>query len=477
MRRAGFGRMARDQPSTILPMTPRVAWYLLLAAVLSAMLSRTAVAFAGLPAVVNFVHFPLVLAAYAVARRPVTSGWIRTAERLLVVSAILTATSWIGGSDSSLIRALLLWPVLMEPFIVMLTIWHLTASGMPAAWPRLLAVGIVLAEVPIALVQGALLGTGDAVRGTLIQQGAGHHVLGLMGLAVALWGLGSIVSGASRVRWLSGATVVGGFSLGILTDVKQGVAVFLVVAVFLGLGTLRGRFRSSRAVLALALVSLLVVLVSAFDTFAILSREPGRATSVVEAKTASLALSSGLMREAPVSFLVGLGPGTTFTRVAWLTSPLGEESFLQSFDLEPTPVVLSLSREWMTNPAWVASSASSPFSTWTGVFGDLGILGLTAYAALWWLPWRMAGGGDRGNRARSVILFSVMLGLLFNWLEEPQFVIVAGLLIGAESAPKPGGADELSPAVLAEPRWSSRVPLRPEGPIRAGRQPSPSGRQ
>ncbi|MGH9168419.1 MAG: hypothetical protein ACRD02_11410, partial [Acidimicrobiia bacterium] len=307
-------------------MTPRVAWYLLLAAVLSAMLSRTAVAFAGLPTVVNFVHFPLVLAAYAVARRPVTSGWIRTAERLLVVSAILTATSWIGGSDSSLIRALLLWPVLMEPFIVMLTIWHLTASGMPAAWPRLLAVGIVLAEVPIALVQGALLGTGDAVRGTLIQQGAGHHVLGLMGLAVALWGLGSIVSGASRVRWLSGATVVGGFSLGILTDVKQGVAVFLVVAVFLGLGTLRGRFRSSRAVLALALVSLLVVLVSAFDTFAILSREPGRATSVVEAKTASLALSSGLMREAPVSFLVGLGPGTTFTRVAWLTSPLGEES-------------------------------------------------------------------------------------------------------------------------------------------------------
>ncbi|MGH8874250.1 MAG: hypothetical protein ACRDVM_03225, partial [Acidimicrobiia bacterium] len=380
--------------------------------------------------------FPLVGLAYTLARRRSRVRAIRTGERLVVLSAVLTAASWLGGSDSSLLRTMLLWPVLMEPFVVILTVCHLSAQGLPSRWARHLAVGIVLAEVPVAASQALAFGIGDAVQGTLVEQGAGHHVLGLMGLAVALVGLADLVMGQASLRSWSGAMVVGGFSLGVLTDVKQGLALFFLVAALLMAIGLRRRSRiSSRTLVTVGTVAALVALVAVLNTFSLAAREPWRASSFLGAKGAALATSTELMAKAPMGYLVGLGPGTTYTRVAWLTSPLGEDSFLQRFELQPTAVTARLAEEWIRNPLWLASSVSSPFSTWTGVYGDLGTLGLLAYAALWWLPMRVASRSDTEKLGvRVLVVFSVCLGLLFNWLEEPQYVLTVGLLIGAAIA-------------------------------------------
>jgi hypothetical protein len=441
------------RPTPLPSTTARLAWYVLVAAVLSAMLSRTLVAYAAAPPVVNFAHFPLVGLAYVLARRRSRLRAVRNAERLLVVSAILTAASWMGGTDSSLLRAMLLWPVLMEPFVVILTIYHLSGQGMPSRWARYLAVSIVLAEVPIALGQALTSGIGDAVQGTLVGQGAGHHVLGLMGLAVALTGLADLVMGQGRLWSWSGAMVAGGFSLGILTDVKQGLALFLVVAALVGVIGLRRRSHlSSRALATLAAVATLVILAASLNTFSLALREPWRASAFLDAKTAAFTTSTELMAEAPVGYLVGLGPGTTYTRVAWLTSPLGADSFLQRLDLETTAVAARLAEEWRRNPLWQASSATSPFSTWTGVFGDLGALGLLAYAGLWWLLARVAiRFGADGPGALGLVVFSILLGILFNWLEEPQYVLTVGLLIGAATALDRSLEEDRGAPVLSPP--------------------------
>jgi chromate transport protein ChrA len=80
----------------------------------------------------------------------------------------------------------------------------------------------------------------------------------------------------------------------------------------------------------------------------------------------------------------------------------------------------------------------------SGIYGDLGVLGLIAIVLLWWIPWSVARRSPEGLGAQAVILFTLLLGLFFNWMEEPILVIVAAVLIGAETAPLVGMESEVA---------------------------------
>ena len=417
------------------------AWLLLVMGVVLAVTSRLLVVYAGLPGAVNFLHFPLIVAAYLLSRHR-ASGSIATLERLLAVSAGLTIASIAGSLESSFLRTLLLWPILVEPIVIILTIWHLVDAGFASEKALKLGYVMVLGQLPLALAQAASAGVGDPVQGTLIGQGAGHHVLGAMGLMVALAALGLIVSGRRPIVSMAGAMVAGGFLLGLLTDMKQGIATFLLVALFLTFWGLREKRRITgnplmgRVAWLGALVGVVVVAVVmvALNTFVILAREPWRFSAPFEAKQVAVATITDAMSDNPVSYLVGLGPGTTATRIAWLSTPLAGPTFLQGLGLEAAPIARDLARQWANNPQWLQSSISSPFSSWVGVFGDLGLLGMATLFALWWVPWKVAGNATNGIAARAVILYTALLGMLFNWMEEPTLVITAAVLVGALTA-------------------------------------------
>ena len=433
----------RSTTSTLSAQSSFLPWSLLVTAVVLAVTSRVLIAFAGLPSAINFLHFPLLFAAYVLSRSRVREAPIGTMERVLVVSAALTVASLIGSQQSSWLRTLLLWPILIEPILVILTIWHLSAAGFPSTMSLRLGRVVVLGQLPIAIAQAASSGMGDAVQGTLIRQGAGHHVLGAMGLMAALVALASILTGRRPPLSLTGVAVAGGFLLAVLTDMKQGIAVFFLVGTFVLVSGLKERRRirgfgqgMRRTRLAVAVViGIAVSVILILNLFVILAREPWRFGAPFEAKAASLERISQEMDRNPMAYLVGLGPGTTATRIAWLSAPSAPQSSLQGLGLEPTPVATELSLEWANNPRWLQSSVSSPFSSWVGVYGDLGLLGLAALVVLWWLPWRAARHSPEGLGARAVILFTVLLGLIFNWMEEPVLVITAAVLIGGLSAP------------------------------------------
>jgi len=418
-----------------------LAWVLLVSGVVFSVTSRLLIVYGGLPGAVNFLHYPLIIAAFIFSRQR-TTGSIATLERLLALSAGLTIASIVGSVDSSFLRTILLWPILVEPILVILTIWHLAMSGFASDKALNLGLLVVLGQMPLALGQVLSAGVGDDVKGALIRQGAGHHVLGSIGLMVALVALAPIVSGRKPIVSMYGAMVAGGFLLGLITDMKQGVAVFLLVALILTFWGLRERRRSTGGPLmgraawlgaALGVVVLVVVMI-ALNTFVILLREPWRLGAPFEAKGVAVSTIADAMSDNPVSYLVGLGPGTTATRIAWLSTPLAGPSFLQGLGLESAPIARDLARQWANNPRWLQSSVSSPFSTWVGTFGDLGFLGLAALVAMWWVPWRVSGSAVDGIAARAVILFTVLLGMLFNWMEEPVLVIVAAVLVGGLSA-------------------------------------------
>ena len=232
-----------------------------------------------------------------------------------------------------------------------------------------------------------------------------------------------------------------GITLPVIADMRQGIVVFIVTIVLVfGPAVLRrsktSPNRTRRAVaVGILLVSLAGAARAASQTFALAQREPWRGAAVLDSKVEAVSVMTTAMSDRPLSFLVGLGGGATATRVAWLSTPLGVKSFLAGLDLPVAPVANHLAELWVSNPQWVRSSASAPFSTWGGVFGDLGFLGLVAYAAMWWLPWRASAGRDDQLETRAIILFLAILGLIGNWMEEPQLMVVAALVVAAGTAP------------------------------------------
>jgi hypothetical protein len=125
--------------------------------------------------------------------------------------------------------------------------------------------------------------------------------------------------------------------------------------------------------------------------------------------------------------VLGLGPGKTASRVAWLAPSDGS---LTSLGITPSDLTVRLYWLWNNDPRSDTSTGAAPFFSWLGVFGDTGILGLGSYIWCWVLLWRLAGPGTLGRTARSIIAFTLVLGLLFNWLEEPALMAVIGLLLG-----------------------------------------------
>ena len=192
------------------------AWYLLIAGVLMLFLSRASVAFAAIPTAINFVHFPLIFGAFVLSRSDHRTSAQRAGERILLISLVLAFAAVIGSTATPALQTALVWAVLVEPIVVILTVWNLTTRGHPVQAPRNLALFVVLAQFPLAIVQWVLFGRGDNVQGLLVNQGAGHHLLGALGLVVAVVALNRLLTNSSTTIWLAVLVLAAGITLPLL---------------------------------------------------------------------------------------------------------------------------------------------------------------------------------------------------------------------------------------------------------------------
>jgi hypothetical protein len=71
------------------------------------------------------------------------------------------------------------------------------------------------------------------------------------------------------------------------------------------------------------------------------------------------------------------------------------------------------------------SSVSTTVSSWLGLLGDLGPLGLATYLWLCSVVWSALSRIQTGNAAaaRAAMIMAGLLGFLFSWLEEPGFIL------------------------------------------------------
>ena len=404
---------------------PAGAWAL--AALLTALTFRGLVTLGALPSIATYLDIPLAWGALAVAllQGMPQSPAARRAARLLALLAVAVFVAW-AFHPSEPIRPFLYLALLGEPFAVV------AALLIDPPGPRLrraivrTVAALVAVQVPIAVYQVLRYGIADPVQGTLYGAGAGAHTMAGVVAIGAIWALKGR-SGAFALRRLplgAGMLVVP-----FLADAKQ--VILALPAALLATNWRHGWLRSLIPVgmIAAALVSL--VFLYPAGRYAIGYLHQTREGDGGKTEAAALVWTD--LRADPTALAFGRGPAETVSRAAFLTTDLlqGEQSPLRIFDLRPARIALAVQEDALARSGG-GTSFNGALSSALGVLGDLGLVGAAVYVTLvgsLFFSLRRLTSPEALAAAAGWAVFAV-LGLVFDWWEQPPFSLFLAVLSG-----------------------------------------------
>lgn len=413
------------------PMVDRVAFWLLIAALLWAVISPGLAALGGFgewflrgDLLFGWLAFALVFLRARNASRPVAVlvGSIIAFGLAELLTGAVTGTTIPAQAASFALYAF--------PLAVLAT---LLLAPPPRAKLRLI-VGLVLAfafvQFPILAVTAPFSENPDFNKGTFVDLAVGFHLAGAVAGVGAIWLLGRIES-VRAVFW-SLPLLISIF----LTETRQVAALLPVVLGFSPALDLRRWLMRLVAPIALVLVIALAPPIEGIANTAG-SRATGQVEAVVtepggQRKIDGFVETGRALVESPANLLFGLGQGNS---VGFLAQ-LGDEA-IQSEDfgstvgeklgLEQSRVVEEL------GPRRGYGSFTNEFSSLGGLIGDLGLIGsivfLAGLAAGAMLVVQVKG-RDRGA-VQALGLFYLAMGLIYIWWEQPAFTIAVALLVGS----------------------------------------------
>jgi hypothetical protein len=320
---------------------------------------------------------------------------------------------------------------------------------------------LALVQIPIAVYQAATVGLADPVQGTLYGKGSGAHLLGGVAVLVGMWLL------AKRPRPKAGQALAasGLLLLPILADAKA----ILLAAVPVGLSMLRSR----RAIVTRAVViGGLLLVVGLYSAMPVAFGFVDRAGGGRWGKIVSAQLVFAQLRQSPESMLFGLGPASTVSRASFMTTSVSAEggSPLHALGLHPSPFALSADLEANAFSGG-GTSFNSAESSAIGVFGDLGSVGLAVYLLMVLAIVRQLLGRQtlRGRATAAMWVMFLILGVVFEWWEEPPFAITLALLTALTLTEE---ADDIPVRTEAESTRPSRVHSQSVAPSTPSTTPS-----
>jgi hypothetical protein len=410
-------------------------WAWAVGALCGALLSRVVTSAGILPSMMNFIDFGFVFVGLAavLVYRAVGRRWTTTARRLGLAVLVLFAITWLSWAldPSDLARPIVTFMLWAEPFALILIL--LLDPPNPEGRRIVLSIlGVVIAlQVAFGLYQAATIPDADFVKGTLIGAGAGHHVMAgvtaLGGLCLLAWGYGRSLSAGLACTVLASPLLI---LLPVLADAKQVIFALPAAAAILVLTTSGFVKRIVVASPLVAAVAVLVVLVPAGTTAVSFLQSASEGQS---GKLSSVRLVTGEMGGSISRWTLGLGPANGVSRAAFMTTDLflRGESPVSALGLEPA--ALPVRAQAQALQVAEGTSFNAALSSALGLFSDIGILGVTAYAGV------LAAVGIPLLRRRREWLsraalagwaFSVPLALTFDWWEQPPFTVVLAVITG-----------------------------------------------
>jgi hypothetical protein len=399
----------------------------------------------GAPSPINFVHFAIVPAVWAIA---LISTRARDRHQLSIVTELLFglwlfltisfASAWWNGAGP--INAILGFLLLAEPFLLLVAIVSITLRNQRLERMTNWMNGFILFHLGLVLVQKFVLnycnkpGQCDNVQGILYHSGSGHVVGASISATFAVY---YFFSAKAKPLWWRSLILFAGLGHIIMADAKQVALVLLAAWVILAVVNLKDIVKAliyiTTAAFAIALFYWAVNNVAAFSAFNAWNRpelygSDGEATKL---KFSGIRIILTYF-DSPMNWLLGLGPGHTIGRLGgWMIRDY--RSLLAPFGVTDAPAgaTLVVSKQvWQyMGSSWLAegSSAFSPFFGWAGIWGDFGFLGLFSYLYLGSIVWRRL---CTSNLDRFFLLNIVIVGFIFTQLEEPAYMLYVASLIG-----------------------------------------------
>lgn len=297
----------------------------------------------------------------------------------------------------------------------------------------LIFLGLALVQVPIAVFQWATLGASDPVQGTLYAKGAGAHLLGgVLTLCVLM-----LMSRPREVpRWTL-ATLPLMIGVALFADAKSPLLAGALGAVVwsaspLGSRIRLRRWRTATALLGVALVGTTLFVYHAGQTARLFLFEAARGRW---GKAVVASYLWNRMSAEPASLTFGLGPATTVSRASFMTTDLllKPESPVRLLGLRPSSIALEAAGTVKARLGWIVpTSFNSAQSSALGLLGDLGLVGVAVYG---WLVLRVIRALRRSpertaGAALAGWMMFVILGIIFDWWEEPPFTGYLAMLTG-----------------------------------------------
>ena len=398
------------------------------------------------PSLVNFFHFAAVPFACAVvltkARSRDRRQILLSQEILFALIVLLTigfASALLNGAGA--INVVLSFLLLGEPFMLILAIVTIPMSPARVERFRGWVLGFGFFNLVLALIQRFFLRWDvsgrspcsgldgvDTITGVFICQGAGVIVSASVSLALAAYFL---VYQKNSPLWLRVLPAIGCFVQIITADAKQ---VLFVGGVAFGLMSLTN-IKDLRKTISIVITMIVVFQVFWWAIFHLEFLEnfagwirPELYGPDGEATRFKMFGINAILNHmhSPLNQLFGLGPGHTIDRLGMmmlrdysnLLNPLGATRTTLSDE-----VWSNIASSWLAN----GTTMFSPFFSCAAIWGDLGILGLSAYFYLYFLIWRYIATDDL---SKFQMLSVFVVGFIQCGMQEPGFMLFVASLLG-----------------------------------------------
>lgn len=391
----------------------------------------------------NLLHFALVPAVCLIA---LSTTRIKDPRQILIcrsfstgllvlLGVIITSAFW---NQAGLINAIISFMMLGEPFIFLLAMSCLPVTISLLIKMKNILYWSVLINFVLAVVQKPLIDSGkiyagglngtDGCGGVFFVSGAGNYISATVSLVFALY---FWISAKDKPLWLRITVALAALWHLLFSDSKQLILAYGVAWLLLIFVNIKDVVKTIKLIISLILIILVGLWCSTnlevFKSFTAWARPELYGSNGLAWYAKFYSINEILEHyQSPVNWLLGLGPGHTVSRLgAWflrdyssLLSPLG--STQTAIGKDSMDFVAGF---WLTS----GSSLFSPIFGWSGLWGDIGILGLGAYLYLAYLTWHYFAWNDI---LKVTILSILVVGCIFTQMEEPGYMIFVAFIIG-----------------------------------------------
>lgn len=388
--------------------------------ILSLFISRILVYF-HFPSIINFLHFALLIMAMIISLKKGTIHFKDSMSGIMLLTTMVIILSTIINSVKPL-NCILVLLILLEPFIIANSSINWKENYFVKIENILIKLSII--NLLISYFQFFFLKmVDDDVTGIFFGMGSGAHINGAFSMITALYLIYySTKKNFSKTRCILISLLL--LFVVIMCDNKQSILAYGLAAIMLLILNSKNIKQTFITILLIAFGALIVYILT-FSVLGKITTWTSKPDEIVMGMNAKFSFIENLdnFRTDNLTYLFGFGPGMSFSRIARM---LPEYSSLDFLGTSISPINATFYNIYLNSWIMLSSSMWSFYFSWASIFGDLGIIGLLTIVALYFKFYKIFCSKTINKYVWAII---VCHGLIFDWLEEPAFVVSHFIII------------------------------------------------